>query len=235
MVKNGSKIFGRTSGAIPVPASLTDTFTELGKRFETEHDGVTVTFNFAGSSDLVAQIQQGAPADVFASADEANMTKATDEDLTAGDPTLFAANTLQIVTPPDNPKGIKSFADLAKKDVTLVICAPEVPCGAATKRIETSTGVTLSPASEEAKVTDVLAKVTSGEADAGLVYVTDAVGAGEDVASIPFPEAADAVNDYPIAALAGSEHGDLAQRFVDLVLSEVGQKVLEAAGFQPAS
>lgn len=212
-------------------ASLTDTFTQLGEQFEADNEGVSVEFNFAGSSDLVAQIQSGSPADVFASADEKNMTKATDDDLVDGAPQLFAANTLQIVTPPGNPKGIESFDDLAGDDVTLVICAPEVPCGAATKTVEENTGVTLSPASEESAVTDVLAKVTSGEADAGLVYITDAVGAGDAVESISFPEAAEAVNDYPIATLANSEHGDIAQRFVDFVLSDEGQEVLGEAGF----
>ncbi len=212
-------------------ASLTSTFTELGERFEAENEGVSVEFNFAGSSDLVAQIQNGSPADVFASADEKNMEKATGDDLVEGEPTLFAANTLQIVTAPGNPKGIEGFEDLAAEDVTLVICAPEVPCGAATKEVEESSGVTLSPSSEESAVTDVLAKVTSGEADAGLVYVTDAVGAGDAVESISFPEAAEAVNDYPIAVLSGSEHGDVAQRFVDFVLGPTGQEVLGEAGF----
>ncbi|WP_293785035.1 molybdate ABC transporter substrate-binding protein [uncultured Aeromicrobium sp.] len=212
-------------------ASLTKPFTEIGERFEDQNPGVNITFNFAGSSDLVAQLQNGSPADVFASADERNMTKATDDDLVAGEPSLFAANTLQIVTAPGNPKGIEGFEDLAREDVTLVICAPEVPCGAATKQVEENTGVTLSPASEESAVTDVLAKVTSGEADAGLVYVTDAVGAGDDVESIAFPEASEVVNNYPIATLAGSEHPEMARRFVDFVLGSEGQAVLGEAGF----
>jgi molybdate transport system substrate-binding protein len=190
-----------------------------------------VTFNFAGSSDLVAQIQQGAPADVFASADENNMTKATDDDLTDGDPQLFATNVLTIVTEPGNPTGITGFADLGNKDLTVVVCAPEVPCGAATNRVEDATGVDITPASEEASVTDVLNKVTSGEADAGLVYVTDATTAGDAVTAVEFPESAEAVNSYPIAALSGSENSELAQAFVEYVLSAEGQAVLTAAGF----
>ncbi|WP_235734922.1 molybdate ABC transporter substrate-binding protein [Nocardioides alcanivorans] len=212
-------------------ASLTSTFTEIGEKFEAENDGVTVNFNFAGSSDLVAQIQQGAPADVFASADENNMTKATDDDLTAEDPELFATNVLTIVTEPGNPEGITSLADLANDDLTVVLCAPEVPCGAASTRVEEAAGVDIAPASEESSVTDVLNKVTSGEADAGLVYVTDAKNAGDAVTAVEFAESAEAVNNYPIAALEDSEHGDLAQAFVDYVLGSVGQGVLAAAGF----
>ncbi len=212
-------------------ASLTTTFEELGEQFEADHEGVEVTFNFGGSSDLVAQLQQGAPADVFASADTANMDKLTADDLQAGDPQIFATNTLEIAVPPGNPAGITSFADLAEPGVNVVVCAPEVPCGAAAAKVEESSGVTLSPVSEEQSVTDVLAKVTSGEADAGLVYVTDVKAAGDEVEGVPFPESAEAVNSYPIVALADSEHADLAQEFCDLVLGDDGQAVLEEAGF----
>ena len=212
-------------------ASLTKTFTELGKTFEAEHAGVTVSFNFAGSSDLVAQIQQGAPADVFASADEKNMTKATDESLIAGEPVIFATNVLSIAVPPDNPAKITGLADLAKDGVKLVICAPEVPCGAATVKVAEAAGLTLKPVSEEAKVTDVLAKVASGDADAGLVYATDVAGAEGKVLGIDFPESAGAVNKYPIGTLAGSANGDLAAEFVALVTGATGQQVLADAGF----
>jgi molybdate transport system substrate-binding protein len=220
-----------TTLTVYAAASLTKTFTEIGKEFETEHDGVKVEFSFGGSSDLVAQIQEGAPADVFASADTANMDKLTAGDLQAEDPENFASNTLEIATPPDNPAGIASFADLAKDGVNVVVCAPEVPCGAATVKAEEATGVTLHPVSEEQSVTDVLAKVTSGEADAGLVYVTDVTGAGDAVTGVPFPESSGVVNTYPIVALKDSEHADLAQDFVELVLSETGQAILERAGF----
>ena len=212
-------------------ASLTKTFEQIGTEFEKQHDGVTVEFSFGGSADLVAQIQEGAPADVFASADTANMDKLTAEDLQADDPQNFASNTLEIATPPGNPAGITSFADLAKDGVQVVVCAPEVPCGAATVQAEEATGVTLQPVSEEQSVTDVLAKVTSGEADAGLVYVTDVTGAGDAVTGVPFPESGDIVNTYPIVALKGSDHLDQAEEFVEFVLSPAAQSILEEAGF----
>jgi molybdate transport system substrate-binding protein len=222
---------GDTTLTVFAAASLTQTFAEIGEAFEEEHDGVQVEFSFGGSSDLVAQIQEGAPADVFASADEANMDKLTAEDLQADDPQPFASNTLEIATPPDNPAGITSFADLAKPGVKVVVCAPEVPCGAATVKAEEATGVTLQPVSEEQSVTDVLGKVTSGEADAGIVYVTDVTAAGEDVTGVPFPESSDIVNTYPIVALKDSEHSDLAAQFVELVLGDTGQAILAEAGF----
>ncbi|MFF1877627.1 molybdate ABC transporter substrate-binding protein [Leifsonia sp. NPDC058230] len=212
-------------------ASLTATFTELGKKFEAAHPGTTVSFSFAGSSDLVTQITEGAPADVFASADEANMKKATDAGATAGDPVDFATNVLAIAVPPGNPAHITSFADLAKPGVKTVVCAPQVPCGAATAKVEASSGVTLTPVSQESSVTDVLGKVSSGEADAGIVYVTDVKGAGSKVESVPFPEAASTVNTYPIVALKDAKDGTLATAFVDFVTGPDGRKVLEAAGF----
>lgn len=212
-------------------ASLKSVFTELGKRFEDANPGATVEFNFAGSSDLVTQLTQGAPADVFASADAPNMNKVVDAGLVHGDPVDFAANTLTIVTAPGNPKHITSFADLTKPGISVVVCAPQVPCGAATEKVEKATGVTLHPVSEESAVTDVLGKVTSGQADAGLVYVTDAKGAGAAVAAVAFGESADAVNTYPIATLKDSGDIETAQRFVDLVVSPEGQEVLSEAGF----
>lgn len=212
-------------------ASLKQTFTELGARFQTDHPGTLVTFNFAGSSDLVAQLDQGAPADVFASADTANMAKASDAGVVAGSPVNFASNTLTIVTSPGNPKGIASFADLTKTGTQVVVCAPQVPCGSATEKVEKAAGVELSPVSEEPSVTDVLGKITSGQADAGLVYVTDADGAGDKVTAVAFPESADAVNTYPIAVLKDAANPQAAQAFVDLVTGPAGRDVLTAAGF----
>ncbi|WP_137147721.1 molybdate ABC transporter substrate-binding protein [Mycolicibacterium sp. CR10] len=212
-------------------ASLKSTFTDLGAQFEKDNPGTKVTFNFAGSSDLVAQLTQGAPADVFASADTNNMTKAVDAGVVTGEPVNFATNALTIVTPPGNPKGVASFADLAKPGTQVVVCAPQVPCGSAAKKVEKATGVTLTPVSEESAVTDVLGKITSGQADAGLVYVTDAKGAGEKVTAIPFPESSGAVNSYPIAVLEGSTNPAAAQKFTDLVISAQGREVLAAAGF----
>jgi molybdate transport system substrate-binding protein len=212
-------------------ASLKGTFTEIGKDFEASHPGVTVTFNFAGSADLVAQIQQGAPADVFASADTKNMDKAASDNLVTGAPINFAKNTLEIATPPDNPAHITTLDDLAKPGVKVVLCAIEVPCGSAAHAVEDATGVKIKPVSEEQAVTDVLGKVTSGEADAGLVYVTDVKAAGESVHGVTFPESAKAVNTYPIAPLDGSKHAGTALAFAQYVAGAKGQAVLAAAGF----
>lgn len=212
-------------------ASLTESFTELADRFETAHPGVTVALNFAGSADLVTQIREGAPADVFAAADAANMARLRSDGLVDGTPQVFATNTLMIAVPPDNPAGIDSFADLAEPNVDVVVCAPQVPCGAALLALEAAAGVMLAPVSEENAVTDVLGKVTSGQADAGLVYVTDVASAGDAVLGIPVPETDQAVNDYPIAVVASSEHARLAASFARFVTGETGQSVLGAAGF----
>lgn len=212
-------------------ASLQSTFSELGSQFEKDYPGTKVTFNFAGSADLVAQLKQGAPADVFASADTTNMIAAVDAGLTAGDPVNFASNTLTIVTPPGNSRKIANLADLAKPGTQLVVCAPQVPCGAATQKLEQATGVRLTPVSEESAVTDVLGKITSGQADAGLVYVTDAEEAGSGVETIPVAGSSSAVNTYPIAVLAESANPSPAHKFVELVTDPRGQTALTAAGF----
>ncbi len=212
-------------------ASLKKSFTEIGERFKTHNPGASVEFSFAGSSDLVTQLTQGASADVFASADTKNMEKATQGGLVAGVPVNFASNTLTIVVTPGNPKNITSFQDLVRPGQSVVVCAPQVPCGSATQEVEQATGVTLAPVSEESQVTDVLNKVVTGQADAGLVYVTDALAAGDTVTAVPFAESAGAVNTYPIAVLKGSKNAELARKFVDLVTGEAGQKILTAAGF----
>lgn len=215
-------------------ASLRDVFTQLADDFEAEHEGVTVALSFAGSSDLADQVLAGAPADVLASADERTMDRVVEAG-DATDPVPFATNTLTVVTPPDNPAGVEGLADLGRDDVRVVVCAPQVPCGAATDAVESAAGVTIHRASEEASVTDVLGKVTLGEADAGLVYVTDATLAGDDVAVVDVPEAAAAVNTYPIAVVAaagaGSEQAALAQAWVDLVTGGTGRAALADAGF----
>ncbi|MBV9922064.1 MAG: molybdate ABC transporter substrate-binding protein [Pseudonocardia sp.] len=212
-------------------ASLTESFNAIGKQFETDHPGVTVKFNYAGSSDLAQQIVNGAPADVFAAASDATMKTVTDAKLTAAPPVTFAKNVLQIATPPGNPKRIAAFADLAKPDVKVVVCAPQVPCGAAAQKIEKSTGITLKPVSEEADVKSVLSKVQTGDADAGLVYVTDVNSAGNKVQGVNFPEASQAATNYPIAVLKNAPAADLANQFQSAVTGEQGQKVLDQAGF----
>jgi molybdate transport system substrate-binding protein len=222
---------GNTKIMVFAAASLEKTFTDIGEEFKSENPGAAVEFSFAGSSDLVTQLTQGAPADLFASADTKNMDNAAAAGLLAGDPVNFASNTLTIAVAPGNPKKIASFKDLTQQGLSVVVCAPQVPCGSATQRVEQTTGVMLNPVSEESSVSDVLNKVTTGQADAGLVYVTDARGAGDKVAEVPFPEAARAVNTYPIAVLKGSQNAELARKFIDLVTGESGQKVLNAAGF----
>jgi molybdate transport system substrate-binding protein len=212
-------------------ASLKKSFTEIGEQLKTDNPGADVEFSFAGSSDLVTQLSQGAPADVFASADTANMNKAAQAGLLAGNPVNFASNTLTIAVAPGNPKSITSFRDLAKPGLSVVVCAPQVPCGSATQKVEQATGVKLAPVSEESSVTDVLNKVLTGQADAGLVYGTDALAAGSKVQSVPFPESAAAVNTYPIAVLQESRNADLARKFIDAVTGAAGQKVLTANGF----
>lgn len=212
-------------------ASLKPSFTQLGQLFTNQNPGVGVDFEFAGSSDLATQLTQGATADVFASADTAQMDTVSKAGLLNGNPTNFASNTLVIVTAPGNPKKIGSFADLARPGLNVVTCQRPVPCGAATHRVEDRTGVHLNPVSEELSVTDALNKVTSGQADAALVYVTDAKSAGGKVTAVNFPEAASAVNVYPIGVLKKAPLAAQAQKFVDLVTSPTGQQILAQAGF----
>jgi molybdate transport system substrate-binding protein len=214
-------------------ASLTGTFTDLEKQFETGHPGVDVKLSFAGSSDLAQQVVNGSPADVFAAASDATMKTVTDAGLVAGPPKVFATNVLQIATAPGNPKAIAAFADLARPDLKVVVCAPQVPCGAAADKIEKATGVTLKPVSEEADVRSTLGKVTSGDADAGLVYVTDVAAAKGQVQGVSFPESARATTNYPIAVLEDAPQAQLAQEFEDVVTGDAGRKALEAAGFGP--
>ncbi|MDQ3764119.1 MAG: molybdate ABC transporter substrate-binding protein [Actinomycetota bacterium] len=216
-------------------ASLTDVFSAMEPPFEAANPTADLRFSFGASSDLATQIVNGAPADVFASANERQMQVVTDAGRAAGTPKPFTTNVLTIVVPPGNPKNIRSFADLAKPDVIELVCAPQVPCGAATEQIEEATNITLSPASEEPDVRSVLAKIEAKEADAGLVYVTDARSAAGKVEQINFPEAKDAVNVYPIVAIEGSEQAQLAEAFIAFVLGPDGQRELTAAGFTPAS
>lgn len=218
-----------TTLTVYAASSLRVVFEELGKEFESTHPGVEVRFNFAGSSDLAAQIAQGAPADVFASADERSMEKAGPM---AEGWKPFATNTLAIAVPPDNPARIGGLEDLAGAGVQLVTCAPQVPCGAAAATVERNAGLDLKPVSEEPSVADVLGKVVSGEADAGLVYVTDVTAAGDRIESIEIPARVNATNLYPIVTLGGSESQvDLAAEWVDLVLGPEGRAALAAAGF----
>ncbi|BDH57634.1 molybdate ABC transporter substrate-binding protein [Tsukamurella sp. PLM1] len=211
-------------------ASLKATFEELGRSYSATRPGTTVKFSFGGSSGLLTQLTQGAPADVFATADTPTMDRARDAGLVSGaEP--FATNTLTIATAPGNPKGIASLADLTKPGVSVVVCAKPVPCGVATAKVTAAAGVTLAPVSEEDAVSSVLAKVRHGQADAGLVYKTDVRGTDGAVGAVDFPQAADAVNVYPIATLSGAKNAAGAQGFIEYVRGPEGRRALEAAGF----
>jgi len=212
-------------------ASLKAPFTRLAADFEARNPGTKVVLSFAGSSDLATQITQGAPADVFASADTRNMNRLADAGLVDGAATNFATNVLVIAVPPSNPASVTSFADLARPGIKVVVCASQVPCGTAAEAVEKAAGVRLSPVSEESSVTDVLGKVVSGEADAGLVYVTDAKSAGDRVKDIPIDGSGGAVNTYPIAKVAPSRNKDLAESFIGLVAGAEGRAILSEAGF----
>ncbi|RLK52928.1 molybdate ABC transporter substrate-binding protein [Microbacterium telephonicum] len=211
-------------------ASLKSAFDELATQFEAQHPQLDVRpVTYDGSSTLATQLIEGAPADVFASADEKNMQKVTDAGL-APDPALFATNTLTLVVPAGNPAGITGLDDLADPDRTIVLCAPEVPCGAASATLLQNAGISASVDSLEQNVTAVLAKVAAGEADAGLVYVTDAATT-DDVETVPTEGAGAVVNRYPIAALAGAANPAAAAAFVAFVRSDDGRSVLSALGF----
>ena len=212
-------------------ASLTDVFTDLGERLEADHPGLDVQFNFAGSSALATQVTQGAPADVFASANEAQMTVVADAGL-ADDPQVFAANVLQIAVPAGNPAGVTGLADLAREELTIAVCAPQVPCGAAAEDVLAAAGVTAAPDTLEEDVRAALTKVELGEVDAALVYTTDVTAAGDAVEGIDVPEAEQVVNEYPIAALADAPNPEAAAAYVELVRSEEGQQALADAGFR---
>jgi molybdate transport system substrate-binding protein len=220
---------GDTTLTVLAASSLTGTFTELGKEFEAAHPGVTVKFAFDSSATLAQQATQGAPADVLATADTTTMAAA--KSAQALTPTAFATNVMVLVTPADNPAGITSFADLDKPSVKYVMCVPTAPCGIVGQALLTQDHITGKPVSQEVDVKSVLAKVTEGEADAGLVYATDAVAAGQQVRAIRIAGAAKQVTTYPIATLTQSKHPGLARQFVDLVTGSTGRQVLQKAGF----
>src|SRR5262245_8726330 len=230
---NGSTPSPSLSGNITVfaAASLTESFTELGKQFEAANPGTKVTFSFAASSALAMQINSGAPADVFASASPKNM----DQVVTAGgasDPKVFAKNVMEIATPPTNPAGVTSVNDLAKSSVKTALCQPQVPCGSVAQQVFTNAKLTVKPVTLEPDVKSVLSKVQLGEVDAGMVYVTDVMAAGDKVKGVQIAADVNASTSYPIAALSKSGNASVAAAFVDFVLSPAGESVLSAAGFE---
>jgi molybdate transport system substrate-binding protein len=211
-------------------ASLTAAFNQLGERYTAANGGTKVTFNFAGSQALATQIQQGAPADVFASADVPNMDKVKD---LVDPPQNFASNRLQIVVEKGNPKGVKGLDDLAGKDLKVVLAAPEVPVGKYAKQILDKAGISIQPVSQEDNVKAVVTKVSLGEADAGIVYATDVTAGGAKIEGVDIPKDQNVTATYPIATVKASKNQPQAQAFVDLVRSPDGQQVLESFGFLP--
>ena len=214
-------------------ASLTETFTELAETFEEEHPGVEVELVFGSSTTLAEQVVDGAPGDVLATADEKSMTVAEDANALTDSPAGFVSNRLTLVTPPDNPAGIEALDDLDDAAVDYVTCATTAPCGAVATALLESVGIDNPPASEEVDVKAVLARVVQGEADAGLVYRTDAVAAGDDVTEIPTADPDAFATNYFVAPLGDgdAERADLAAEFVTLVQSNEARQVFEQAGF----
>lgn len=221
------------SGTITVFAasSLKEAFTTLGKSFEQAHPGVHVTFNFAASSALAQQINQGAPADVFASAAVKNMTQVVQAGHATG-PTNFVKNVMEIAVPPSNPGKVHGLSDIARSGVTVALCQPQVPCGATANSVFANAKVTVHPVTLEPDVKSTLAKVELGVVDAGVVYVTDVRAAGAKVTGIEIPQSVNVSTEYPIAALSSAANRTGAQAFVAYVLSGAGQAVLSADGFE---
>jgi molybdate transport system substrate-binding protein len=222
-----------STGTITVfaAASLTESFTQLGKQFEAAHPGDTVKFSFGPSSGLAEQITSGAPADVFASAAPGNM----DDVVSAGDassPQNFAKNTMEVATPPDNPGNVESVKDLADDSVKVALCQPQVPCGVVAAEVFKNVGITVKPVTLQPDVKSVLTQVETGNVDAGMVYVTDVQAAGSKVNGVTIPASDNASTLYPIATINSSKHKSIAQAFMNYVLSPAGQQVLKAAGFE---
>lgn len=216
---------------VDAAASLTESFQRIADEFHAANPGITVTFNFGGSSALAAQIVSGAPADVFASANPATMATVTDAAAASAHPLVFARNRLEIAVPASNPGHITGLADLADPAKTIALCAPEVPCGAAAATVFRKAGLVAAPDTLEQDVKAALTKVRLGEVDAALVYRTDVDAAGDRVTGIPFPESSGAINEYLIAPLKGSSHQKLAAAFIAWVRGDSGQKVLKEASF----
>lgn len=214
-------------------ASLTEPFTALAERFEQERPGLDVRLVFDSSAVLAEQVNQGAPADVVATADERTMQLVARTGRVDGVPEVFATNTLVLVTPADDPGDVGALEDLDRRGVQYVVCVPSAPCGALARTVLDASGVDASPASEEIDVKAVLSKVVLGEADAGFVYASDAVAAGDTVRATEIAALGDAVNRYLLATVADADDPEAARAWVDLVLSDEGQAVLADAGFGP--
>ena len=223
------------SGSITVfaAASLTAAFNTIGADFQRAHPGTMIHFAYAGSATLVAQVQQGAIGDVFASADQPNMQKLIDAGLTAGSPSIFARNRLQIAVPAGNPKHVTGLTDLSRPGLVVVLCAPSVPCGRYALQALQKAKVTVKPASQETDVKAVLTKVSLGEADAGIVYATDVKAAGAQVQGVNIPDDLNVIAVYPIVTLKDSQNMGLARAFIGYIHAD-GQRTLARDGFLTA-
>jgi molybdate transport system substrate-binding protein len=220
------------NATVSAAASLTEAFTQIGKDFEKANPGAKVTFSFGSSGTLATQIQSGAPADVFASADEANMQKLTTANLVSGQPADFATNKLIIVTKPGNPKNVKTLSDLSTVGV-VSLCSLDAPCGKYAQQILDQAHVTI-PTDKVTRGQDVkatLAAVSQGDADAAIVYLTDARAAGDQVDTVTIPDDQNAIAKYPIATLKAATAPDVANAFVKYVTGSKGQATLEQYGF----
>jgi molybdate transport system substrate-binding protein len=216
---------------VSAAASLTDAFADVAVAFETAHPAIDVMLNFAASSALRDQIIEGAPIDVFASANPANMTALVGAGLVEGDPRVFVRNLLQIAVPAGNPAGITGLADFARGDLFIGLCAAGVPCGDFARTALANAGVTPAIDSNEPDVRALLTKIEAGELDAGITYVTDVASAGGTVEGIDIPEAVNVVAEYPIAVIATAPNPEAAAAFVSFVLSADGQAILAGYGF----
>jgi len=215
-------------------ASLTDSFKALGHSFHQQYPGVTFQFNFAGTPTLVTQIEQGARADVFASADTANMDRVKADGMAAGTPRVFARNRLEIAVAPGNPKGIHELKDLGRSDVIYIAAGPTVPAGKYAAQALAKAGVAVTPKSLETDVKSVLSKIELGEADGGIVYTTDIKAAGAKVLGVAIPDQTNVVATYPIVTLKASPSFAQAEAFIAFTTSSQGQATLESFGFLPA-
>jgi len=229
----GSSGADEVSGPVVVfaAASLTEAFTALGDEFEARHPGASITFNFGSSAALAQQIAAGAPADVFAAANRAAMGVVSEAGMVRGEPAVFARNSLRIAVPAGNPAGITGLADFARRDLTVALCAPEVPCGALSTQVFETAGISPAPDTLEQDVKAALVKVEQDEVDCALVYRTDITAAAGQVDGIDFPGATEAVTDYPIAALTGAPNPTAAEAFGDFVRGSDGRAELAALGF----
>lgn len=216
---------------VSAAASLTNAFGEIEAAYEQAHPDVDVVLNFASSSDLVTQIVEGAPVDVFASADTKNMDKISAAGLVVGNPSVFATNSLRIIVAPGNPLGITGLDDLARSGLVYVTCDPNVPIGRYAQEVLDAAGVEVSPASFEENVKGIVAKVVAGEADAGIVYTTDVLAAGDQATGVDIPDEFNVSASYPIAVLESSAHSKVARSFVDFVNSDAGVAILARFGF----